>query len=169
MRKEIRLWVYNYNFDVTRVVTIIPDRSWGGEGSLGCGVAHGLLHRIPAPLNEGPSSPGDVLYNSEDSPPPPSQFITPAERAVAKPTTQRDRHERHRRSSNVKDRAAVAELMREGEEKSKEKDEDKIPTKTMATRVSKNAQPVEREHGMAQQSILASQDSLDDEFEEQKL
>jgi hypothetical protein len=28
-------------------VTITPNGAWGGEGSLGCGIGYGYLHRIP--------------------------------------------------------------------------------------------------------------------------
>ena len=30
-----------------RPVTVIPNENWGGEGSLGCGIGFGYLHRIP--------------------------------------------------------------------------------------------------------------------------
>ena len=32
-------------------VTITPNGAWGGEGSLGCGIGYGYLHRIP--IQEG--------------------------------------------------------------------------------------------------------------------
>ena len=28
-------------------VLLIPNSDWGGEGSLGCGIGYGYLHRIP--------------------------------------------------------------------------------------------------------------------------
>lgn len=34
---------------MTREAILVPNRSWGGEGLLGCGVGYGLLHRIPKP------------------------------------------------------------------------------------------------------------------------
>lgn len=34
---------------MTREAILVPNRSWGGEGLLGCGVGYGLLHRIPRP------------------------------------------------------------------------------------------------------------------------
>eukprot|EP00800_Vazella_pourtalesii_P019932 TRINITY_DN6925_c2_g1_i1.p1 TRINITY_DN6925_c2_g1~~TRINITY_DN6925_c2_g1_i1.p1 ORF type:complete len:385 (+),score=75.83 TRINITY_DN6925_c2_g1_i1:692-1846(+) len=46
-RKEVKLFVYNVTSDKCRDVVIIPDVNWGGEGSLGCGVGTGYLHRIP--------------------------------------------------------------------------------------------------------------------------
>lgn len=33
--------------DKCREVVIIPNTKWGGEGSLGCGIGFGYLHRIP--------------------------------------------------------------------------------------------------------------------------
>ncbi|RIA83830.1 GRASP55/65 PDZ-like domain-containing protein [Glomus cerebriforme] len=45
--KSLRIYVYNADFDVCREVIIVPNHEWGGEGSLGCGVGYGYLHRIP--------------------------------------------------------------------------------------------------------------------------
>ena len=191
MHKELRLWVYNYNFDKLREVVIIPNKSWGGEGSIGCGVGYGLLHRIPAPLKEGSSNAGSVLYNSDDASskitPEISDFITPAPTAPApsspvktyidplrsssKPPVSH-RHDRHRPSSNTKDRAAVAELMREGEENSRENDVVKLKHETIATEQNQATLPkLEQKNempGQARESIFTSQDYLDD-FEEQLL
>ncbi len=50
--KALRLYVYNADYDHTREVIIVPNREWGGEGLLGCGVGYGLLHRIPRPSEE---------------------------------------------------------------------------------------------------------------------
>ena len=36
-------------------VTITPNGAWGGEGSLGCGIGYGYLHRIP--IEEIPHQP----------------------------------------------------------------------------------------------------------------
>lgn len=43
----LKLYVYNTEDDSCREVTITPNHSWGGEGSLGCGIGYGYLHRIP--------------------------------------------------------------------------------------------------------------------------
>ena len=43
----LRLYVYNCETDTTREVTLTPNIGWGGEGSLGCGIGYGYLHRIP--------------------------------------------------------------------------------------------------------------------------
>ena len=64
----LRLYVYNHEYDVTRMVTITPAKGWGGEGALGCVLGYGALHRVPAPLNEPPSGPGETLFESSDDP-----------------------------------------------------------------------------------------------------
>lgn len=33
--------------DVSTQVLLTPNSDWGGEGSLGCGIGYGYLHRIP--------------------------------------------------------------------------------------------------------------------------
>eukprot|EP00040_Diaphanoeca_grandis_P020179 m.107349 g.107349 ORF g.107349 m.107349 type:complete len:417 (-) comp27785_c0_seq1:78-1328(-) len=48
-QKELKLYVYNSVTDQCRPVTVIPNDQWGGEGSLGCGIGYGYLHRIPPP------------------------------------------------------------------------------------------------------------------------
>ncbi|XP_076760421.1 Golgi reassembly-stacking protein 2 [Xylocopa sonorina] len=45
--RSLKLYVYNTEDDSCREVTIIPNHTWGGEGSLGCGIGYGYLHRIP--------------------------------------------------------------------------------------------------------------------------
>lgn len=45
--RALKLYVYNINDDACREVVITPNHSWGGEGSLGCGIGYGYLHRIP--------------------------------------------------------------------------------------------------------------------------
>ncbi|XP_051154875.1 Golgi reassembly-stacking protein 2 [Leptopilina boulardi] len=45
--RSLKLYVYNTDLDSCREVTIIPNNKWGGEGSLGCGIGYGYLHRIP--------------------------------------------------------------------------------------------------------------------------
>ncbi|CDZ98340.1 Golgi reassembly stacking protein GRASP65, contains PDZ domain [Phaffia rhodozyma] len=49
----LRLFVYSADFDTLREVVLVPNRQWGGEGLLGCGVGYGLLHRIPKPQDSG--------------------------------------------------------------------------------------------------------------------
>lgn len=45
--KQLRLYVYNSEMDSCREVLLTPNSEWGGEGSLGCGIGYGYLHRIP--------------------------------------------------------------------------------------------------------------------------
>ncbi|CAE7099256.1 unnamed protein product, partial [Rhizoctonia solani] len=45
--KPLRVYVYSFDFDNLREVVLVPNRMWGGQGLLGCGVGYGLLHRIP--------------------------------------------------------------------------------------------------------------------------
>lgn len=59
LRRPLRLWVYNSTHDIVRVVTIVPDRSWGGDGALGFNIGFGYLHRIPA------LSSNDTLFDAE--------------------------------------------------------------------------------------------------------
>ncbi|CAK4032514.1 related to GRH1-Yeast (GR)ASP65 (H)omologue [Lecanosticta acicola] len=67
MNSPLRLYVYNQEYDVCRMVTIVPAKNWGGEGALGCVLGYGALHRIPAPLTEGPAAgPGETLFSTDD-------------------------------------------------------------------------------------------------------
>uniref|UniRef100_A0A1A7WRQ0 PDZ GRASP-type domain-containing protein n=1 Tax=Iconisemion striatum TaxID=60296 RepID=A0A1A7WRQ0_9TELE len=45
--KPLKLLVYNTHTDQCREVVVTPNGAWGGEGSLGCGIGYGYLHRIP--------------------------------------------------------------------------------------------------------------------------
>uniref|UniRef100_A0AAY5K1N7 PDZ GRASP-type domain-containing protein n=1 Tax=Esox lucius TaxID=8010 RepID=A0AAY5K1N7_ESOLU len=45
--KGLKLYVYNTDTDNCHEVVITPNSEWGGEGSLGCGIGYGYLHRIP--------------------------------------------------------------------------------------------------------------------------
>ncbi|NXE11713.1 GORS1 protein, partial [Lophotis ruficrista] len=45
--KPLKLMVYNTEADSIREVVVTPNGAWGGEGSLGCGIGYGYLHRIP--------------------------------------------------------------------------------------------------------------------------
>ncbi|XP_018408991.1 PREDICTED: Golgi reassembly-stacking protein 1 [Nanorana parkeri] len=46
--KPLKLLVYNIDNDSCREVFVTPNGAWGGEGSLGCGIGYGYLHRIPS-------------------------------------------------------------------------------------------------------------------------
>lgn len=45
--RPLKLYIYNTETDHCREVSITPNGAWGGEGSLGCGIGYGYLHRIP--------------------------------------------------------------------------------------------------------------------------
>lgn len=53
--RALKLYVYNINDDSCREVHITPNHNWGGEGSLGCGMGYGYLHRIPIRNSNAPA------------------------------------------------------------------------------------------------------------------
>ncbi|KAK1075015.1 Serine--tRNA ligase, mitochondrial [Friedmanniomyces endolithicus] len=112
--KPLRLYVYNHEYDVSRLLTITPSKNWGGDGALGCVLGYGALHRIPAPLTEPAQAPGETLFesatgqdqqtyhpastpdsashpSSQQAPPPPAppsnpaDFLIPADMTFANP------------------------------------------------------------------------------------
>ncbi|XP_047444942.1 Golgi reassembly-stacking protein 1a [Mugil cephalus] len=66
--KPLKLLVYNTLTDVCREVVVTPNGAWGGEGSLGCGIGYGYLHRIPANPDVSPVKP--PTHVPEETPPP---------------------------------------------------------------------------------------------------
>ncbi|GAA6011171.1 hypothetical protein JCM10207_005524 [Rhodosporidiobolus poonsookiae] len=79
--KPLRLFVYNSDYDVTREAILVPNRSWGGEGLLGCGVGYGLLHRIPKPQDRSSVPNGTGVgagAGAGYSAPPPAPYSAPA-------------------------------------------------------------------------------------------
>ncbi|XP_029499156.1 Golgi reassembly-stacking protein 1-like [Oncorhynchus nerka] len=46
--KPLKLLIYNTDTNACREVVVTPNGAWGGEGSLGCGIGYGYLHRIPS-------------------------------------------------------------------------------------------------------------------------
>ncbi|XP_045909521.1 Golgi reassembly-stacking protein 2-like isoform X1 [Micropterus dolomieu] len=68
--KDLKLYVYNTDTDNCREVIITPNCDWGGEGSLGCGIGYGYLHRIPTlPFEEGKKISFPAQTPSEPAPP----------------------------------------------------------------------------------------------------
>lgn len=65
--RSLKLYVYNANDDTCREIHIIPNHTWGGEGSLGCGIGYGYLHRIP--VRNSISMPAQQAYVPTASPP----------------------------------------------------------------------------------------------------
>ncbi|KAK9237586.1 GRASP55/65 PDZ-like domain-containing protein [Lipomyces kononenkoae] len=65
LNKELKLQVYNRDYNTVRLATIVPDRSWGGEGVLGCGIGFGYLHRLPE-WNSRIPIPGETIFSVDD-------------------------------------------------------------------------------------------------------
>ena len=62
--RNLKLYVYNTLSDSCREVIIVPNSHWGGEGSLGCGIGYGYLHRIPihSAITSNKLPPSKVIY-----------------------------------------------------------------------------------------------------------
>lgn len=73
--RPLKMYVYNTDLDRCREVTITPNSKWGGEGSLGCGIGYGYLHRIPIRV-----VPGDGMNL-------PSGVMGPAQSVAVSPVT----------------------------------------------------------------------------------
>ena len=58
--KQLKLYVYNFELDNVREVLLTPNFGWGGEGSLGCGIGYGYLHRIPLRNDPKTAKPAQV-------------------------------------------------------------------------------------------------------------
>lgn len=46
--RPIEVYVYNCVSDEVRIVVLMPNADWGGQGILGANVAHGILHVLPS-------------------------------------------------------------------------------------------------------------------------
>ncbi|XP_069108361.1 Golgi reassembly-stacking protein 2-like isoform X2 [Argopecten irradians] len=69
--KPLRLYIYNTESDSCREVTITPNGAWGGDGSLGCGIGYGYLHRIPKrqfPSSVSPEKLATTVQTPQKSP-----------------------------------------------------------------------------------------------------
>ncbi|KAM6971518.1 Golgi reassembly-stacking protein 1-like [Tautogolabrus adspersus] len=70
--KPLKLLVYNTHTEQCREVVVTPNGAWGGEGSLGCGIGYGYLHRIPTraaqPNNQNNQSETQsaVIYSEDE-------------------------------------------------------------------------------------------------------
>lgn len=152
LSRPLRLYVYNHEYACTRLVTINPSRSWGGEGALGCVLGYGALHRLPPSLAEPPAAPGDTVFemarfsNEEQKPrsssPSRTQqygglptgysigspgLLVPASMTSPPPlmttsSTTSTRPSRKQRNIGAAPNIAFDEYFKEGEEKSKEED-----------------------------------------------
>lgn len=153
MNRTLRLFVYNHEFDVTRLVSITPARGWGGDGALGCVLGFGALHRVPAPLNEPAQGPGETLFDSTGAAPyspamamnasaaeqsaaaasSPALF-TPANMASTIPPVASGPPPRTaktgRKPRPAASGSAFDDFLKEGEEKSRQLDRGSTPTST---------------------------------------
>ncbi|XP_070693763.1 Golgi reassembly-stacking protein 2-like [Pempheris klunzingeri] len=85
--KDLKLYVYNTDTDNCREVVITPNGDWGGEGSLGCGIGYGYLHRIPTlPFSEGKKISFPAHSLSEPAPPAPKDGFTEVHLSAVIPT-----------------------------------------------------------------------------------
>ncbi len=135
--RPLRLFVYNNEYNVTREVTIQPSRGWGGEGALGCVLGYGALHRLPAPLNEPVSAPGETMFDGAENekvdsefvpegatqPPAGGDYLVPAQMVGSSPVSapprggkKKERHHGHSPNRLMDD------YFKEEEEKSRELD-----------------------------------------------
>ncbi|XP_034985804.1 Golgi reassembly-stacking protein 1 isoform X1 [Zootoca vivipara] len=80
--KPLKLMVYNTEADSCREVFVTPNGAWGGEGSLGCGIGYGYLHRIPTqpsiPKKKAEAGPPSPLPLGDTPPEPPANGYTEA-------------------------------------------------------------------------------------------
>ncbi|XP_044074423.1 Golgi reassembly-stacking protein 1a isoform X2 [Siniperca chuatsi] len=76
--KPLKLLVYNIQTDACREVVVTPNGAWGGEGSLGCGIGYGYLHRIPAHPDVSTAKPSTPVPEEEPSPKLPAHGFTEA-------------------------------------------------------------------------------------------
>uniref|UniRef100_A0A3Q1EK61 Golgi reassembly stacking protein 2 n=1 Tax=Acanthochromis polyacanthus TaxID=80966 RepID=A0A3Q1EK61_9TELE len=85
--KELKLYVYNTDTDNCREVVITPNSDWGGEGSLGCGIGYGYLHRIPTlPFAEGKNISFPAQTPNEPGSPPKDGFTEQVHLSAVVPT-----------------------------------------------------------------------------------
>ena len=147
MDQPLRMFVYNHEYDVTRMVTITPAKDWGGDGALGCVLGYGALHRVPAPLTEPTQAPGETLFESGNdyslppsgpeeavaSPPPPGgplggqDFLVPANMDIKNPSPPPPSSgapppgkARKQRAHHAVPAAGLDDYFAEGEQKSRE-------------------------------------------------
>uniref|UniRef100_A0A8D0L1J5 Golgi reassembly stacking protein 1 n=1 Tax=Sphenodon punctatus TaxID=8508 RepID=A0A8D0L1J5_SPHPU len=80
--KPLKLMVYSTETDSCREVFVTPNGAWGGEGSLGCGIGYGYLHRIPTqpliPKKKPEMNPPSPMPSEDTAPVPPTNGYTEA-------------------------------------------------------------------------------------------
>ncbi|NXM45013.1 GORS1 protein, partial [Gymnorhina tibicen] len=90
--KPLKLMVYNTEADSIREVVVTPNGAWGGEGSLGCGIGYGYLHRIPTQSMTSKKKPESKSPSPEAGTPVPSTNGY-TETPLLAPTSQNDSSE----------------------------------------------------------------------------
>jgi len=96
--RQVKLFVYNSDVDTSREVVLTPNSVWGGEGSLGCGIGYGYLHRIPTSFTEQKSM--DVSHQHHL--PPAGGVPTPVAATLSKDDQVQDAALAHPTSSEPK-------------------------------------------------------------------
>jgi hypothetical protein len=126
--------VYNSSYNIVRVVTIVPDRTWGGEGAMGFNIGYGFLHRIPPVVSN------DVVFDSEAPMQTAFELAQQSQTQEGRPSMERQSSEttrpamhRRRRSSHSathsgKKVVGIEAILREGQERSEK--EDLVPITT---------------------------------------
>lgn len=76
--KPLKLLVYNTQTDACREVVVTPNGAWGGDGSLGCGIGYGYLHRIPAHPDTSTAKPPSPVPEEDPAPQLPTHGFTEA-------------------------------------------------------------------------------------------
>ena len=123
--------MYNSTHDIVRAVTIVPDRSWGGEGAMGFNIGYGYLHRIPAPSSDAIVFDSEAhmqtafeLAQQQQQPPAPAHETRPSmERTssdLSRPAL--PTYTRRRPSHSGKRVGGIDAILREGELKSEKED-----------------------------------------------
>ena len=90
-RRPVRLYVYSVRTEDVREVLITPDRQWGGDGVLGCGVGSGYLHILPPRRDfHKPRAPPPAAATPQQPPaaaPAPVMPVSPAPTPAIAPAT----------------------------------------------------------------------------------
>ncbi|KAI8090146.1 GRASP55/65 PDZ-like domain-containing protein [Gilbertella persicaria] len=94
LSKPLRLYLYNSEWDSCRECIIVPNHEWGGNGSLGCDVGYGLLHRIPRKKKKQAEEQNedvnysDTIFNAPDMAPTQEQVLQEAQQTTLPPSPQ---------------------------------------------------------------------------------
>jgi len=83
--KPTSMFVFNSQTYRVREAIITPNRKWGGQGSLGCNLGIGLLHRLPlqSTPHVGLEPPGNHSNTSQSNPTPSSNSSTESNSVIS--------------------------------------------------------------------------------------